>query len=416
MGIEQLLPPFFIAWEFFRYLVRSKFRLLINSPIRWSFLLAIWWIVPIAWLGGEHVDIFIKESATVFSQFFILVLLWNTIHSSDDWRRLVRGLIVLAIYVTLASLIYLSGAWRGQLISTIGRVLPSNLIEDSAFFGSISVRIFGVPSFEIPLLSSRLYSFALGAGPLSILCLLLIPFVCWRMNYSRGIARFLFGVVLVGLILSLVFSISRTAYLASIIGIMLFVTLRLELFNKNNRMTSILLISLTLPLLMISGYLGFSEVQQAVQNVFVDFRYGSWIIRLNIYRESYKLFWEHPIAGWGQPIQIPGQSTVYSAGTHSSLLGILFQHGFIGFILYLGLWISIWRLVIRGIKEHPLLKDTRLFWIVCAVALLSFNIRELTATWWWDQLGAMTIWTIWGLVMVAPRIVQQQKVGAYPAQ
>jgi len=408
LGIEQLLPPFFLAWEMIRHLLRTKGRFSINAPIRWAFLLALWWLVPVVWVEREHLDIFLKEAATAWSQVLAFLLLWNCLSTIRDWYRVVKGLEVLAAYAALGGLVFVLGLWRGEILSLAGRALPAPLIESSAFFRSISIRTFGTMVGEDSLLFQRVSSFSLQFSGLSMVALLLIPFITWRLCQARGWARYRHSAVLVGLLLCLVYAQSRIAYLAFVTGVIVFTALKLDFLRPRNRFFLLALIALTITLAMGVGYLVFSEITQTLNTIFLELRPGSWLVRFRIYQETLRLLPEHPIAGWGVPVRIPGMRSVYSAGTHSSYLGMLFQHGVIGLVLYLGLWVSVWRGILKGLRERTISSSLRPFWIMATVSMLSFNIRETADIWWWDQLVTMTIWMMWGLTMVALRLTSME--------
>lgn len=404
LGIEQLLPSFLLAWETIRHLLRTRGRFSINAPIRWAFLLALWWLVPIGWVEREHLDIFLKGAATAWAQVLALLLLWNGLRTARDWWRVVRGLEILATYVALGGLIFVLGLWRGEVLSLVGRALPASLIESSAFFSSISFRTLGTTSGEGSLLFQRVSSFALQFSGLSMVTLLLIPFIARRLYQAKEWARYGQSAVLIGLLLCLIYAKSRIAYLAFAVGFAIFVALTVRLFRPANRFLLVALVALAVILVVGAGYLAFSEIDRALRAAILEWRPGSWLVRFRIYQETLRLLVEHPIAGWGQPVQIPGMRSVYSAGTHSSYLGMLFQHGVIGLALYLGLWISIWQRILKGLRERTIPPSLRLFWTMATVSMLSFNIREAADTWWWDQLVTMTIWTMWGLIIVAPKL------------
>ena len=403
LGVEQLLSPFFLAWETVRHLLYTGGRFSINAPIRWAFLLALWWLVPVGWVEREHLDIFLKEAATAWSQVLVLFLFWNGLRTARDWWRVVRGLKILAAYIALGGLVFVLGLWRGEVLSLVGRALPAPLIKSSAFFSSISFRTFGTISARGSLLFQRVSSFALQFSGLSMVCLLLIPFTAWRLSKVKGVACYGQAIVLVGLLLCLVYAESRIAYLAFAVGLAVFVALKFGLFRSPNRSLLLALVALAVALVVGAAHLAFSEIAQALRTAILEWRPGSWLVRFRIYQETLRLLPEHLIAGWGIPVRIRGMLSVYSAGTHSSYLGMLFQHGVIGLALYLGLWLSIWRKIVKGLRARAIPRSFRLFWGMATASMLSFNIREVADTWWWDQLVTMTIWTIWGLILTAPR-------------
>ena len=191
--------------------------------------LAVWWVVPIIWADREFLDIFLKETATVWSQLLILILLWNHVRTEREWRLVVRALTIIAIYTAAAGMIYVVGLWRGELVSLLGRVLPQSLVDNSSFFSSIAYRRFGAAAIEIGLLRHRLTALSLSFSSLSMACLLLIPFISWRAMIVRGAQRLFYAAVVLSLIVALIYTESRISYLALVAGAALFAILWLGL-------------------------------------------------------------------------------------------------------------------------------------------------------------------------------------------
>ena len=118
LGIEQLLLPFYLLYETARFLIRDGWQVRINSTILYTLALSVWWVVPIIWADREFLDIFLKETATIWSQLLILLLIWNGVRHKSEWRLVVRALVILAAYTAAASIIYISGVWRGRMPSS----------------------------------------------------------------------------------------------------------------------------------------------------------------------------------------------------------------------------------------------------------------------------------------------------------
>ncbi|WP_374685762.1 O-antigen ligase family protein [Promineifilum sp.] len=405
LGIDQLLLPFFVLYEFIRFLFRNHWQVRLNVTILLALGLAIWWVVPVFWIDPELLDIFLKETASIWTQFLFLVLFWNSVRTAAEWRRVAGALTLVAFYTVATSAIFLSGAWRGVLISLVGRVLPSSMIAGSAFFTSISYRTFGaLASTEgMGLLSIRLNALTLSFSALSMLCLLLVPFIYWRIQHTRGIRRLFYLGILLGLLLTLVFTESRIAYAALLAGAAFYVLLRFFQHRPNRPlMFAIALIGAAVVLLLAFVVLG--VVIDWFQRAFVDLRPGSWLVRIYIYRQTLALLPEHPIAGWGTSVRLPDLPNEYAAGTHSSYLGMLFQHGIIGLLLYLSLWASVWWSVWRGLNRRGLTREMVMFWMAIATAFLTFNIREVADSWWWDHSLMYVVWLLWGLALTGPQI------------
>ena len=404
LGIDQFVPIVFLIWEAFRYLFLSGSHFRLEAAARWSILLAIWWVVPIMWVERADMDIFLKEVATIVSQVLILILFSTAVRSRRDWYKISRGLSLFAVYFVTSGLLYVTGIWQKQTISLIGLVLPETLIQTSEFFSSISIRNLGMVSPQKFIFTYRASGLALQASGLSMICMLLIPLIYWQFYRSKRIARIGWLILLVGLILTLIQTESRTGYLAFAFGLAIMAILRSGLLYRSNRIFFFSLVALSTIILIGGGYLVLEEIKGLLYSFFVQARTGSFSARLIIYQETIRLLPQHWIAGWGQPVRIPGLRSVFSAGTHNSYLGMLFQHGIVGLLLYLCIWISIWIVIIKGLRERQTSSVYRMFWIISAAAMISFNAHEAADSWWWDQSITMTLWTFWGLIITAPRI------------
>lgn len=403
LGIEQFLLPFFLLFEMARFLIAADWRVRLNTSALLALLLALWWAVPILWVDREFLDLFLREMATIWAQAFILILFWNRVRTRREWRLAVRALLLMAVYTAAAGLIYVSGVWRGTFLSLAGRVMPSSLIANSSFFTSIAIRQFGSMANEVGLLTQRLMAFSLSFSALSMIALLLIPIVYWRFQLARGAARLFYGGVAVGLVLSLFFTESRISYAAFLAAVGLYFILRLGLLRGTNRPLTIALSLAGVALTLLAGYVLMGTILHSVQTAFVDLRPGSWLVRLNIYLATFQLLPKHLIAGWGVPVRLPNMPSDYSAGTHSSYLGILFQHGIIGLLLYIAIWLSVWRAVIRGLSQRFISRELALFWIAAATAFFAFNIREFADSWLFDQSLTFVVWLLWGVALTAAR-------------
>ena len=72
---------------------------------------------------------------------------------------------------------------------------------------------------------------------------------------------------------------------------------------------------------------------------------------------------------------------------------MLFQHGIVGLLLYLGLLGSIWLHIVRGLRRKALfysfLGDGDSYHDLLPSA-------KAVTTWWWDQSIAVALWVFWG--------------------
>jgi len=407
MGIEQLLPPFFLGWASVRHILRRRGRVRLGDTVPFALLLALWWLVPIGWVRAEMFDVFIRTFLVTVTQALILFLFVNCVRTQRDWRSIVVGLDWLSVYILIGMLLFVFGGVRGQIMSAMGYLLPASLYQSSEFFDSIVFRNFGQinPGWH-GAFAYRLSSFALEPADLGTLSLVLIPFTAWRISQRGGLQRFLRLLLLAGLLYCFVYAEVRIAYIAFMVGIAFFGFWITGLLQSRNRLIFWAVITLSAALLLGSGYFVYQEVWGATVDAFSTVRPGSIFVRLQIYSETFRLLPEHLIAGWGTSIRIEGLSSVYAAGTHSTYLEMLFQHGIVGLLLYAGLWITIWQRALYWFR-HPSVLISRTFWCMMVITLLMLNIRESTSSWMWDQTVTMTVWSIWGLIISAAQAHRQ---------
>lgn len=409
LGVEQILPPFFLAWEMARYLWQTRGRFTVSAPVVWAGLLALWWVVPALWVDREYAHIFLKETATAWSQVFMLFLFWNAVRTAGAWGQVVRGLSLMTLYIAVGGLVFALGIWRGSTVSALGHLFPGLESAPGGFVSTIFFRSLGRLSTESVLSPFRLTSLALQPTYLSLTTLALLPFAVWRVLATRGYARGIFGLAIAGLLVCLVGSESRVAYLAFGAGLAALAVCASRSWRSPVRVAvfaGIVVLALT------AVVIGFGGPGELWRTLAVEWRPGSLAVRLRVYAETWRLLPEHPIAGWGVQQQIPGVRASFSAGSHSSIMAMWFRHGIVGLALYVGLWVSVWREVIRGARSGMASQLLGRFWIAAALGFLCFNIRELADNWWWDQTVTMALWTLWGLVLAAPAALAVGAVGS----
>lgn len=409
LGVEQILFPIFVFFEMTRYLFFAKARFKINLPLILTFLMALWWMIPFFWVPQSEYDRFARSIVTIWSQFFMLLLLLNNVKGEREWEYVIKGLDYLTTYIAFSGLFFVTGIWRGNFTSVIGNFLPSTLVTTSSFFESMVYRSFGSEQIVSALFNYRVSGLSLKYGSLGTLVVVLLPFVFWKLRLALTKQEFIFRVFLiVSLLMTLIHTETRTAYIALLVGFIVLVVLKFDLLHKQNTLFSFSIIAILILFLLFLIFKK-SMIAEIFQNFFVDWRSGSWNVRIYIYRETLKLFSQHFFAGWGQTVKIVGLRSVFSAGSHSSYLGILFQHGIIGLVLYLGFWVTIWQRLIWGLRVRWGTNNLRYFWPSSVVAMFSFAIREIVTNWWWDQLVAIVVWTMWGLIFIAPHFYQSEK-------
>ena len=399
LGVEQFLFFGFTLWEFLRLLLGTKGKLNINVTLVLAFFLACWWVVPILWIIPEERVVFLKDTTTVWTLVFLTALFLSNVRNKRAWWQIVHGLAFFSGYIAIGSLVFIFGVWTGEIKSVIGMLLPDSLINSSVFFNSIGFRNLGGIENVGFLSARRSSSLALEAGGLGSITIMLLPFVGWLTVIWHGRKRVVGLLVLFGLFVALLFSKVRMVYLAFLLGLGLWAILVLGKRLRKGILFGVLVVIILFMITFLFAIFSIDAVNELYQSIIVDWRRGSFNVRMDIYAETFRLLPEHWLAGWGTAVGIESLSSHFSAGTHSSILAMLFQHGVVGLILYLGIWLTIWQRIVKGIAKDDSLYS---FWVMAAIAMFSFNIREITTSWWWDQTITIVIWTLWGLILSAP--------------
>lgn len=406
LGIDQLIPALFLGWEFIRYLIKSKGKFIVNSTILWTFFSALWWVIPIFWVQRADFDVFLKAISTTWAQLIFLILFVNEVKTVETWKKAVLSLNLLSIYFTLAGLIFILNIWTEPITTFIRNFIPASLLESSNFFNDISMRNLGVVTEGLIFVSKRVISLSYRSGSLATILLIFIPLTYWRITKSKQVIKFLWIVQLMFLILLLYYTDVRTAYVSFIFGVGFYLFL---IIYQNRRgiwlyISTLLLLSsmiISTVLILTSG------TSDDLISTFVESRSSA---RITIYRETLLLIPEHIIAGWGHSVQIPELSSGLSAGTHNSYLGSLFQHGIVGFIIHIALWTSVLKIISYRFNHQKNNQELNLFFNIAASALFALNIRIFFTNWWFDQSTALAIWSLWGLIIVAPKILDPDSV------
>lgn len=407
LGIEQFAVPLYIVMEFWLLCITNKGRIKIPTVGKISIVLIFVWLLPIAWVN--NFGLYFKSLITIVAQAMFIIVFHNRLNAPEDWWLIVRSFKVLAIYLGLGSIVFTSGLWDGEFVTVLGRFIPQSL-ADSNFFESIKYHSFGAVDVEDVLGGKRVTSFALAYSSLSMVCLILSPYMLFLTKIGSIAERCYGWACFILIVLTLFFTDSRLAILAFVVSISIYFMYQWwysTVRNEHILGRVIIFFGCIAGLLILMIFVNY--VIDALNNIFIASRASSAVTRLRIYEETLKNLPEHWIVGWGVSQPIAGTSKLYSMGTHSSILAMLFQHGIVGIAVYLGLWFKIWRttlLVRRGIPA----KFRNALGATFVAAILGFNIREVADVWWWDQLLCLVVWTTWGLIITAKRF-ENQRVG-----
>lgn len=407
LGVDQFITPFLAVLVLVKTLVIYNGKLAFPQLLVFPFLMTIWWLVPVPIIESGELDVFIKEYATFLSQFILLLCLVTLIRRRDQWDQLYRAIEFVVAVCVLLGLGYLIGIFDFEIRTALGYLLPGSLTSNSAFFSHITSRSLGTHENWV-MFGKRIGSLLYTPSAYSTFLLIVYPLIWWKWRTSVKTRRMLRFMLLLLISASIFLTWARTSVI--IHGAQL-----LLLFGFTTRLRQI-----RLPLMLLVMAAVYSGTVYLILNpgiladlfarYFVDLRSGSYSVRLTVYTESFRLFFENPIIGWGVPIKIEGISTNFSAGTHSGYLAVMVQHGVVGLLLYAGFFIQLlWKsLKNLAVKQAPHMSD---YWFAVIILITSLLMRDVVSIWWWDQLIAITFWVILGLIITSTRINMSARVG-----
>lgn len=405
-GLELLLAPVIAIWLLIKRLVLSL-KLHIPRQAWWLIIFSVWQLAHFVSLPPGELDLFVKAQGTWLSLISLYIVIYNVADSRERWNYIVSSIEIFGFITACLGLLYITGIFNLEFQSLIGQILPGGLVANSHFFTTISTRSLGFldPS-GLPRVRSTFWHPSSYASIL--LVFLAIQWFQFSRNPKNGRKRRLFTLLL--LLINLVFTLSRTTYVA-FLGMVFFIWW-LETKTPRSRLQKLVLLTLggifvllyLLVALLSDGAISYDFVNSAVY----DFRPNSVLARVRVYEISWELVRQKPIWGWGTFVKAEGLPSAFSAGSHSDYLSNLFQFGIPGLLLYLSFFVATWYTLLKGYFTIQHFETKRFFAIGIAL-MLAINLRQVTSELLWDAYVAGAIWSMWALVTALYRIERVER-------
>ncbi len=411
LGLDVVLPALFVLIEggmLWRDRIRRpRDRVLFGMALA----MAVLWVLPIGHIPARSRHLFIRQLMTGFAYTGFLMILASRSWNDRDRTNVIRGLTVLGILTITGGLLYAWPIGRVSIPTTVGRFIPERLVAQSFFWQTVAVHAVGQPAPESGLLWYRVRAFADTPAGLSFFLCLWIPYAIWRLGRTRGWRRA--GWVIVTGLSGLTAGLNGTRMLLPALGMALifFGLFRgLRGFSPDERRILWRRAAIGIAggcLLLGLGFMS-PKVRGGVDRFFLKTRPSSAHVRMRIVRQTRQQWHRHPLVGWGVPVRVQGQGKKYSAGTHSMVLMMLFQHGLVGLFLYAGIWGRFWWRLWRAWATW---NTRRTMSLLIMTALIGFHVRELTGTWMWDPLVMVSVWAFLALISTLTPGAAQRPVG-----
>ncbi|OIQ00269.1 MAG: hypothetical protein AUK35_03865 [Zetaproteobacteria bacterium CG2_30_46_52] len=400
-GIDQFGMLFFVIIELSLYINLRGLKFSYDKADFWLFILCIWWLTPILWV--ENWGVYLKSFSVIITVLILHLLIINQVKSFKNILTLLNGLKFVAIYISLGTVLFFF--YASEFRTILGYFLPSSLL-DSNFFHGMGYHSLGVMA-EDENSEMRVKSILTGYSSLSMICLMIAPVMVFLFRIEKKEkSAYLFVALFILMFFTEIMTKSRLAILALLVGMILLVYLESTRVKVYQRGLIYLFSTFAVLIIIATGIIFASQLVEEFNKVFLDFRAASSMTRLHIYASTIASLPEHWIIGWGHSRPIEGMNALYSMGTHSSILGMLYQHGVVGLIIYVMIWVNVWRTAI-GLYMHAHGIEMRLLSATLIAAYFMLNIRELGDIWWWDQLLCITVVILWGIGDAALKINQR---------
>jgi O-antigen ligase len=396
LGIEFFAPVALACWLLGKRLLLS---LRLRIPFHaWVMLaLLVWQLAHVGTVVPGELDLFIKAQGTFLALFCLFVAMYNIALDEKKWSKVLGAIEGLGYISLFFGMVFILGIWEGQFISVLGRILPQNLIAQSHFFESISVRDLGL--LESATGFRRVRSIFWHPNGYAAALLILFAIVWYRLKDVSGVAKlFAYGAIAL-ILLNIFFTFSRTTYVVWLMMLLIGWWLQGP-HTYQSRLQKLVIVTAIIVLglfyLSITFLLPSIPLFEPVYRFIFEIRPFSLTTRLQIYEISWQLVQEKPFWGWSTLVRIEGLPSFFSAGSHNDYLSMVFQYGIPGLLMYLFFIAAVWWTLIRG-YFMTYQNDTRRFFAIMISLMVAINLRQLTSGLMWDMYIASMIWGIWSV-------------------
>lgn len=411
LGIEQFIWPVVLFWSTLKILL-SGTRVLFPAILQiLTLFIAVYLISAFFIIEPVRYVTYLRTLGTYMAAWFIIFILANTLRDWTSIRRFIQIIAISMLIAVTVGALGITGIFRPSFSSLMGQLLPS-WITDTAFGGNIAQRNLGFQSwFSWFGNYFRISSFFLWPTTYAPALALTFPVMLYLFQYGRHRYQKLFwSASLMLLLLNLLFTTGRIAALALLCGAVFWYFL-----SRHHKLIYRLMVFLLLFLVALLGSF-LSPVEVSPQQLVSDFVFargsGSPSSRLIIYQKTLEGFLERPIFGWGteRDIADTSDSFIYPAGSHSYYLGVLYKQGIVGFVIFMLLWLAIWRASEIPKLATPPYREQIAFLFIGRWIIVTAMIIALTTSLDLDALVMLFFWTLIGLLIATQRLIIKERL------
>jgi len=362
-----------LKFEDYLILVLIVFSLII-FPILKQSQLATYGLIPATFLYFLFNDIRRKKTPNhKFFNLFIIFFLWGVFTSiwSIDLNLAIRTqrrilIIILYIYSIIS---YVSKSERNVLNALKAHILVLVILQIYVFI------IRGIEEVDFAYNVQEQFEFNSNTYGYFIFIGIFSGFMLYLNTYSKKFYRILLIILAIGSSIILLLTASRGGFI--IFGMSIF--LGLIAFVKNQKRISLGFIFRVTFLLLVTYFLVIYFFENFFNNTYLYARFFQLeeytSPRTLHFYEAIKVGWNHPFGVGGGNYALVPRSFEQGSFSHNGLTEAFANYGFIGLLLYLGLFLEYFK-QLRRISKSKIVFDQRIinFHYVFLLIFLSYNI------------------------------------------
>ena len=352
---------------------------------------------------------FIRNFVVYLSAFLIFFITTSIVKDKKDILKIIKSLVLLIFFVSLLGIFAQFNILNVHYKSPMQFIFPE-FIKNTRMGQHIISRSFHINQWFhlIKRWIRRPGVFFYNANYLAAALLILIPLNILLLKHSKSRNKNFWYFSLVISLICFILTLSRGAFAGLLMGIPFF--LFLKMFSKrkhrNNYFLPVTVNCVVIFIVLISILFQSTIVQ--LSSRYLHARDPS--DRIKIYTDTLNSWKESPFFGWGaqRDIEAKYQPTGYhSMGSHSTYLGILYQHGIFALIIYLLIIFYLFKKIFNLVKTEssPFLKN---FGICAGLALFMNLIHSAVTGMDLDVTTFHLIWLNWGFIIAASRLSEKR--------
>ncbi len=407
LGLAQMIWPL-LAGIFWTKTYLSGARTEAHPIMKLSFFFLL------AFLFSGLFIVELPRYFTFFRDFSVFlsatIWLWYTINGIKQEQQLDSVISAVSVFGLIASVVGLLAYFHLisiNMLSPIGYLMPSaargydyvaNLLN-LTLLGEDEGEFFGLKLIRI---KSFFYDPTNAAGAY---CILIPLQYYWARSILKGVKKTAGWLALGVSLLTLYLMNSRTAVLALFGGIFLVCLWFLLNARGVKRLLFWFIVAIAGCLFLI--YLpSIFRLAQEVSDFIINLRYPT--DRIFIAKLAYQGWLERFFFGWGTQRDY---SATYSfpIGSHGAVLGMLYKHGIIGFILFSAIFVQVGIEMVKARRlgeGHPKLQ--RCIYSL-GVALIATMVANFTMDIELDAIRLHFVWLVFGLIICTGKILKHSQ-------